>query len=205
MSIDIDNTFYLEQQVSLLFVAFFNRPPDYTGYSFWLNALSSGSSTLQQAANSFGNSQEFQNNYPNFSSDPSGFVDAVYDNLFNRAPDPAGRQFWIAQLNGGATPGDFILAVIGGAQDVQGGDQDRKTVINKIVGAYAMMWAVFDCWTQTQVASSGKSPGQQADFWATTTNQLQTGRVGPMTDDPATVGDQIGEAVAWTRGLNFGG
>lgn len=70
------------------------------------------------------------------------FISLVYLNLFNRAPDQSGLDFWGEALIGSITGendlsvGDIILSIIQGAQDGVDGN-DRSTVLNKIAAATA--------------------------------------------------------------------
>jgi hypothetical protein len=85
----------LDGQVSRLYSAYFLRDPDQGGLDFWLGQRASGQ-TLNEMASSFGQSPEFVNTYGDL--DDEAFVELVYENVTNRAPDDTGRSFWIGYL-----------------------------------------------------------------------------------------------------------
>jgi hypothetical protein len=61
----------------------------------------------------------------------SGFINAVYENLFNRAPETAGLEYWENDLNRGVGRDIFIYSVIQGAYAPSGGVLDRALLNNK--------------------------------------------------------------------------
>ena len=83
-----------------LYFAYFNRLPDTSGLSFWISSYNSGSHTLNQISDAFAASSEFSDTYG--SLDNSEFVTLIYDNLFDRAPDQGGYDYWLGQLDSGA-------------------------------------------------------------------------------------------------------
>ena len=88
-------------QAYRLYQAAFNRTPDKSGLSYWVNSLDHGSD-LAAAAASFIVSDEFKAAY----GDPaklsaSQFLDVLYANILGRAPDPAGKAYWQDQIEHG--------------------------------------------------------------------------------------------------------
>lgn len=84
-----------------LYQAAFARTPDTAGLSYWVNNLDHGLS-LSAAAASFIVSNEFKAAY----GDPaamssSKFLDTVYQNILGRGPDPAGKAYWLGELDHG--------------------------------------------------------------------------------------------------------
>lgn len=113
--------------VAKLYVATFNRAPDAAGLNYWAN--SSGLS-IEEIAQSFFDQPETQNLYPSGVPNDS-FVNSVYNNLFNRAAEQAGLDYWVAELDSGrVSKQNFILAVINGAQNTALG-QDATILTNK--------------------------------------------------------------------------
>jgi hypothetical protein len=115
-------------------VGYYDRAPDPVGLNFWLNSVNAGVS-LATIANDFANSGESTSVYP-FLLAPtaagySAFIDSVYENVLNRAPDSAGAAFWLNTLEtGGTTPGNFILA-IEDSVNMQFGTADALTLQDK--------------------------------------------------------------------------
>ena len=83
-----------------LYFAYFNRLPDTGGLTYWINSYTSGSHSLNQISDSFAGSSEFSSTYG--SLDNAGFVNLIYDNLFNRSPDQGGYDYWLGQLDSSA-------------------------------------------------------------------------------------------------------
>lgn len=112
-----------------IYVAYFGRPADPAGLAFYANAyLSAGAATdiagisasygtnagVKALIDSFATSQESQDLYP---GDNSAFLDAVYRNLFNRAPDAAGKAFWVDLMDRGVmTRSVAAVSIMAGAQ-----------------------------------------------------------------------------------------
>lgn len=94
-----------------LYVATFNRAPDAAGLNYWVNAGMS----IENIAQSFFDQPETQALYPTGTT-TTAFVTSVYQNLFNRAPDQAGLDYWVHDLDTHTVSNqNFILAVTNGA------------------------------------------------------------------------------------------
>jgi Ca2+-binding RTX toxin-like protein len=103
-------------QVYRLYQAAFARTPDAVGLGFWIGRADNGNS-LKQAAASFIESAEFQNRYGAASSD-SAFIQAIYQNVLSRSPDPSGNSFWQGQLNQGMSRTDVLVNFSESAENV---------------------------------------------------------------------------------------
>ena len=103
------------ENVTRLYVATFDRTPDVTGLKYWVN---DSGLELEEIARSFFDQPETKAKYyPDGTIYLGSFVDEVYVNLFDRAPDSTGRAYWIdAMYTGRVHYSTFILAVINGAQ-----------------------------------------------------------------------------------------
>jgi len=95
-------------QVMRLYDAAFNRAPDQSGFEALLDTLENGSLTLQQLANEFIASTEFQSQYAGLTNQQ--FVEQLYQFCLNRAGDSGGIATWTAALNGGMSRGEVLLA-----------------------------------------------------------------------------------------------
>ena len=89
-----------------LYQAALDRTPDIPGLGFWTAQLDSGISPLQ-VAQGFVGSDEFARLFAGL--DTKGFVDELYQNVLHRAPDSAGEQSWINQLNSGVSKARVLL------------------------------------------------------------------------------------------------
>lgn len=85
--------------VQKLYIGLYGRPADQSGLNFWAGKIQSGEFNASQVAQQFSNSTEFKNIYNGKNSQQ--VVDRLYQNLFNRAPDANGRQFWSNALSSG--------------------------------------------------------------------------------------------------------
>src|SRR6056297_1971317 len=137
-----------QQQLASIYILYYDRAPEPAGFRFWESLLveniedndpdASGMS-LEAIATEFSNQQETRDVYEFFdpeAENPSAleFLSEVYANLFGRAPDAGGIEFWANELETGATPtGEILLAIMKGAS---GTDID---VLNNKIGV-ALDW-----------------------------------------------------------------
>jgi hypothetical protein len=137
-----------EEQVEATYTAYFGRAPDKDGFDFWVNLFhqNQGSLTpvdlLSKIAGSFSISDEAKGIYPVLANpleandlQIGSFLNGVYQNLFNRAPDAAGLTYWTNRIhdaiqNNGSV-GAIIVNIISGAQNSASG-QDITTLMNKV-------------------------------------------------------------------------
>lgn len=112
------------EDITELYVAYFNRAPDAIGLTYWASLFANGLD-LEQMARGFFDQPETRAAYADvLSSDGSrltdvdGFVSAVYANVLGRIPDADGFAFWVNALRDvpEITPATFILSVLGGAK-----------------------------------------------------------------------------------------
>jgi len=134
-----------QQQITAIYVAYYDRAPDPAGLQFWVDQLEGGRS-LEQIATDFSGAAETIQKFPFFEApelaSADNFIVSIYTNLFGRTPDAEGQAFWSDALESGTVPvGEIILAILEGAQDeASGGFPDSETVTNKIdVG---LDWAI---------------------------------------------------------------
>jgi hypothetical protein len=169
---DLLNALSLDQQTELIYIGYFDRAADGSGFSFWeaqdAHAQTPSSSggfgqsaavALTNIANSFTPQPEtialypfLSNSNPNY-NDPTvqvgltTFVGNVYENLFDRAADSGGLAYWTGQIESGAVGlGAAVLAIANGAQAA-----DETILLNKISVA-------LDFTTQTAAANVPVTP-----------------------------------------------
>ncbi len=115
-----------EESITKLYIATFDRAPDAAGLNYWFN--DSGLS-LEKIAKSFFDQEETQEKYPPEYSNED-FIIEVYDNLFGRAPDSEGFDYWRGELDADRVSRDiFILTVMNGAQENDADILNNKTVV----------------------------------------------------------------------------
>jgi uncharacterized protein DUF4214 len=130
-----------KELITELYIGYFDRAPDPEGLTFWIGVLDGGLS-IEAIAQDFAGQPEAQATYdfldtsgpdaPASAAEVETFINAIYDNLFDRAPDAAGLAFWTGVLQDGYPAGEFILAIIGGASAA-----DRAVLDNKVEVACA--------------------------------------------------------------------
>jgi hypothetical protein len=95
-------------QAYRLYAAAFDRTPDPAGLGYWIDMMDKGVS-LRAAAAGFTGSQEFIDLYGAHTSDAQ-FVDLLYQNTLHRAPDAAGRDFWVDAMQDHGAGREELLA-----------------------------------------------------------------------------------------------
>lgn len=120
----------LLEGISDLYIAYFNRAPDVGGLMYWFREVMNGAWTLATIAQSFTQQEEYRAAYPEGLSNHD-FINAIYQNLFDRAPDTAGWAYWEGDLDKGVARDVFIYAVIQGAYAPSGSAADRDLLNNK--------------------------------------------------------------------------
>jgi hypothetical protein len=114
-----------------VYLAYFGRPADAAGLDYYTDNLlrlsaatdltglnaqieANVSGDIGALLDSFSNSQESQDLY---AGDNSAFLDAVYQSLFNRPADAAGKAYWLGQINAGiVSRSRAALNIMSGAQ-----------------------------------------------------------------------------------------
>ncbi len=84
-------------QTYRLYQAAFNRTPDKTGLTGWVNGVDAGMTMLAVAA-AFIKSTEFQTLYGTSTTD-SVFANLLYTNALHRPADAGGLEYWVNQLS----------------------------------------------------------------------------------------------------------
>jgi hypothetical protein len=93
-----DASFLSAGSVVRLYYGYFDRDPETEGLQYWIDQRRRGIG-LDAIGAVFSTSPEFQATYGRLSD--GGFVDLVYRNVLHRAPDAAGRRYWVDQLGRG--------------------------------------------------------------------------------------------------------
>lgn len=104
--VELAPTGVLTGQVSRLYEAYFERPPDEAGLVHWRRELASGTSLAAVSAG-FAGSAEFLERYGRL--DDAGFVRLVYRNVLGRDPDRQGYDHWTSMLAQGLSRGAVMV------------------------------------------------------------------------------------------------
>ena len=92
--------------VNRMYTVVLERQPEESGYYNWIDALTSGRNTGAEAAEGF----LFSNEFTGKNVSNSEYVTILYRLFFNREPDQAGFDSWVALLNNGTNNRRDILA-----------------------------------------------------------------------------------------------
>ncbi len=90
-------------QVRRLYLAYFGRAADDAGLDFWVD----GGQPIQEVSEFFAQSAELQALYGDL--DNGAFIDRLYLNVLGRPGDSEGRDFWVGELDAGASRGRIML------------------------------------------------------------------------------------------------
>jgi predicted nucleotidyltransferase len=97
--------------VTLVYNNVLGRPPDAGGLAFWVGQLTSGAMTRGQVMLNFSESNEYKSKSFN-----KVFVTQIYVGMLRRAPDQGGFNFWVGQLDGGASGLNLIQGFLVSAE-----------------------------------------------------------------------------------------
>lgn len=87
-----------EDIIREMYVAYYGRPADAGGLTFWTRFLDENRDFNNLMAE-FGNSDEYTNHYGSLNN--GELIDALYQQMFSRLPDPVGREFYVNRLDSG--------------------------------------------------------------------------------------------------------
>lgn len=122
IALDIDG---VAGQAYRIYQAAFDRIPDVSGLSFWIDVMDRGVA-LEEVARGFLASGEFADLY-GASLSATAFITELYANVLHRAPDQGGFDFWLGAFDRGVSRAGMLAAfsesaenraqVIGAIQD----------------------------------------------------------------------------------------
>src|SRR4051794_20588671 len=151
--------------VQKLYVAFFNRPGDVAGVTFWESKIAAGSTEAQVAA-SFASATEYTSLYAG--KDPLQTVATLYTNLFGRDASLTEANFWAQRmLNGQETVSSIALSLANNAQGT-----DATAISNKVAAATSFTNALDTLAEAT--GYSGLTANAVARTWLATVTSVAT-------------------------------
>ncbi len=108
-----------------MYVAYYGRPAEPAGLQYWADRLSADSN-LDDILAAFGTSAEYNDNYGQLTN--AELIKGLYQQMFNRDPDPSGLEFYTNRLESG----EASLASI--AKQIADGalNSDAETLDNKV-------------------------------------------------------------------------
>ncbi len=117
------------QTVQSMYVAYYGRPGDPAGVAWWADQLEINGGDLSQIINQFGNSDEYLERFSGIST--QSLIESLYTQMFGRAAESAGRDWWAQQIDGGQ------VTLVEAAVEIKNGAQgsDVKTLNNRVEAA----------------------------------------------------------------------
>src|SRR5262249_39986937 len=100
-------------QVDSYYLRYLKRPSDTAGRQFWVNRFVNDGLSESQVQLGFLTSQE----YNTTNASDTAFVTALYRDVLGRAPDTAGQNFWVQQLQQGSSRQDVATAFLTSAEN----------------------------------------------------------------------------------------
>ena len=184
--------------IQRLYVAFFNRPADSAGLSYWVDQAAKNGG-VEFVANAFSASPEYQPYLSTFSGMANAeAVNAIYMNLFGRPAEASGVTYWTNALDNGLPLSKLALTISQGAQK-----GDAVAVANKVAAASAF--------TAATATSAGKVYGYSGDAANTVAKTWLSGvtddaslaaKLGTVDANGTAIGDAVGVATARLRRSN---
>ncbi|MFA7383426.1 MAG: DUF4214 domain-containing protein, partial [Desulfurivibrionaceae bacterium] len=96
----------LTDQITALYVVYYNRTPDEAGFNFWYSAISSGAKSLNDISAAFATHPQFVIEFGGLTN--QAFVEKLYTNMLGNAGDAGGVAFWTAALDSGMSKSDLV-------------------------------------------------------------------------------------------------
>jgi hypothetical protein len=102
--------------VNSFYLAYYGRPADPAGLAYWSQALAQNNGDFSAIIDAFSTSTEATARFAD--ATPADRIADVYQQLFNRAPDQAGLDYWTKAIDTGTISlADAAIQIMNGAQD----------------------------------------------------------------------------------------
>ena len=123
------------QLAQLLYVAYYGRPADASGLTFWAEQIDAVG--VEGVAADFGASAEFEARFGDLTNEE--LVQNLYQQLFGRDGEQAGVDYWVNLLENGTSLAEIALEIANGAQNA-----DITAINNKVAVAQRFTEAAGD-------------------------------------------------------------
>lgn len=101
-------------RVTEIYIATMGYAPDNEGLQYWIQKIDNEAWTPTTVAQSFFDQPLVQEQYPDTLGD-DGLIEALYQNLFGRPADAAGKAYWLGELDSGRVQrNEMIVTLIEG-------------------------------------------------------------------------------------------
>jgi hypothetical protein len=180
----------LANLVQEAYLAYYGRPADAAGEGYWIGQLALSGGNLSSIINAFGNSAESLALYGN--GNTAQVVTQIYEQLFGRSPDTAGRDYWVGLINAGAvSPAGAALSILQGATG-----QDKALLTDKLVTA-TLFTSILTADTQASAQYSGNTAASNARSYLSAVDSTASATVDALAKTlPAVIHDIQGSITA---------
>lgn len=205
--------------IQQIYIGLLGRAADQEGLQYWTDEIEAGTLTLEQLrANIVEEQQEYKDTFGGQTR--AQVVSQLYANLFNRAPDDEGLQYWVNGEGASVNIDQLVLALVNGAAAADSLVLDNRTEVANYYTEELGAEGSFDAElagaviadvdgtrasvTQTKASVDNGdivAPGTGGTFTLTTGSDNITGTSG---NDTITAG-QIGNDAAFTVGDQING
>lgn len=159
-----------QTQVSMLYVAIFNRASEGNGNTYWQDK-----GTMIEVANAMLDTTDAQEYFGSSLDSNQAFIEWIYQNTLNKtlADDPDGIQYWVTQLESGASRGEVVAGLVEAVEQyAESTDAETKAAYDQFMNRVAV-----SDYTANILAEAPLDYKQSLGF----------GDELPVTNDPATV------------------
>ncbi|HHB95291.1 MAG TPA: DUF4214 domain-containing protein, partial [Campylobacterales bacterium] len=159
-----------QTQVSMLYVAIFNRASEGNGNTYWQDK-----GTMIEVANAMLDTTDAQEYFGSSLDSNQAFIEWIYQNTLNKtlADDPDGIQYWVTQLESGASRGEVVAGLVEAVEQyAESTDAETKAAYDQFMNRVAV-----SDYTANTLAEAPLDYKQSLGF----------GDELPVTNDPATV------------------
>jgi hypothetical protein len=176
-------TYY--ENIQKLYVAYFNRPADTAGLAYWEGVVEAAKGDTTAVSAAFAADTEYKAAYKDLSN--ADIVNKVYQNLFGRDAESAGKAYWADLLDKKTiTIDQVVTAIASGAQTT-----DLTAYNNKVKAATAFTAAL-----DTSAEQSGYSGDAANAIAKTFISSVTTDASLAAAIAPATLGATVAKSVA---------
>ncbi len=120
----------MTESIIQIYVAAVQRPPELSGFNYWLKEAQSRKSSHEIASIIF-SLDGVKAIYPATMSS-SDFVTAIYHNVFSRDPDDEGLNYWVKSLESGRDRGRLALEMVMAGLHTADGTPGKSIIVNRM-------------------------------------------------------------------------
>lgn len=117
--------------VQKIYIAYYQRPADPAGMKYWAERIEAEGGDITAVIDAFASSAESKTLYGDITKDGIGeVIEKIYQALFGRLPEPAGKAYYEAAFAAGTiTEGNIALAILNAARETDNTAIANKTVV----------------------------------------------------------------------------